>query len=230
MGAEFSIEEPGTLANAKAVLFVDDCYGEVFELHGFLDQSLSPDDQLEGPAGDAGQKFAALRGWQAAEEQAALDAAVFQEFFEGLPVLSREDFCGGHQHGLLTGCDRGQHRINGDGRLSGADIGLQQAVHGLLQFQVTDDILHSGVLAVGHAKIEQSADTRIDASGDINGDGFQALCHPSAQSQAQLKFEEVIQQDASAGVFPLLPALGNMQAAQGGGKFRKLVSRAEVEW
>jgi hypothetical protein len=222
--------ESGALANAEAVLFVDDGDPEACEPDGVLDECLSADDELHGAIGDATEEFATSGGGESAEEQTAGDPAGAEELIECFPVLCGEDFGGGHEDCLSTGGDGSEQCVDGDGGFSGADIGLEEPVHGLRSVKISDDLTNGFVLSGGEAEVEQAADAGIDLGGDGDGSGLELAGGVSAKCEPQLEFEEIVEEHAVSGLFPLGAILGDMEGADGGGKFREFVLLAEVDW
>jgi len=211
------------------VLFVDDGDAQAGEPDGVLDECLCADDELHGAFGDSAEEFAASGGGESAEEQAAGDPAGAEELIERFPVLSGEDFGGGHKNGLSAGGDGSEQCVDSDGGFSGADIGLEEPVHGLRSVEISDDLANGFVLSGGEAEAEQSADAGIDLGGDGDWSGLELSGGVSAKCEAQLEFEEIVEEHAVSGLFPLGAILGDMEGADGGGEFREFVLLAEVD-
>jgi hypothetical protein len=145
-------------------------------------------------------------------------------------VLRGEHFGGGHEDGLSTGGDGSEQCVDGDGGFSRTDIGLKEPVHGLRAVEIGGDLTNRFVLSGGEAEVEQAADAGIDLGGDREGSGLELTGGMSAECESQLEFEEIIEEDAVAGLFPLGAVCGQVQGADGGGEFRELVLLAEVDW
>ena len=69
------------------------------------------------------------RALVAAGEEVEADAGGLGERGEGEEVLAGEDLGRGHHRRLAAGLDGGEHGEEGDQRLAGADVALEQAVH-----------------------------------------------------------------------------------------------------
>jgi hypothetical protein len=138
-------------------------------------------------------------------------------------VLRGKDFGGGHEYGLATGGDCGEHRVDGNGRLTGADVGLQEPVHGLWQCKVIHDLLDCLVLARCEAEFKEPPDAGVDLSGHGDGRGEQPARGLAAQGESELKFEEVVEEHAATAGFPLGAVWGDVQSADGCGELRELV-------
>ena len=63
-------------------------------------------------------------------------------------MLTREDFGRRHQRGLRAGFDGAEHGEEGDERLAGADVALQQAQHALRRRHVGVDLAERGDLRI----------------------------------------------------------------------------------
>lgn len=223
IGGVFVAGETGALADAEAVLFVDDGDTEFGEADAVLDECLGADYELDGTVGDAGGEFAAAGGGETAEEQAAVDAAGGEELVDGFPVLCGEHFGGGHEDGLPAGSDGGEHGVNSDGGFAGADVSLKEPVHGLVQSEVACDVVGSLVLSRGKAEVEQATDAGVDLSGDGDGGGGEPSSGLAAERKSELEFEEVIEEDTVSGGFPLGAGFGEVQCTEGFCEFRELV-------
>ena len=223
IGGVFAAGKASALADAEAVLFVDDGDAKFGEADAVLDECLGADDELDGAIGDAGGEFAATGGGETAEEQAAVDAAGGEELVDGFPVLGGEHFGGGHENGLSAGGDGSEHGVDGDGGFASADVGLQEPVHGLVQSQVVSDFVGGLVLSGGEAEVEEAADAGVDLSSDGDGGSGESASGLAAKCESDLEFEEVIEEDALAGGFPLFAGFREMQCAEGFGEFRELV-------
>jgi hypothetical protein len=62
----------------------------------------------------------------------------------------------------MSGCDGSQQCIDGDGCFSGANVCLQQSMHGLLKLQVTAQILNRLILPAGESEAEETSDAGVD--------------------------------------------------------------------
>ena len=94
--------DDGALFDAEFVLFVDDDEGEGFELDRFGEECVGADDEVEGAVGEFGEDFLAVGAGDGAGEEGEIYFFAFEEFGEGDVVLFGEDFCGGHEGGLMA--------------------------------------------------------------------------------------------------------------------------------
>ncbi len=69
-------------------------------------------------------------------------------------MLSRQDLCGGHERGLLTCFDSGQHGEQSHHCLATADVPLQQAQHPVGRSHVRLDFRQCRLLRGGERKGE----------------------------------------------------------------------------
>ena len=123
------LAEVHALADAEAVLLVDDGEAEVGEGDVLLEEGVGADDD-RGLAGGEGRELGrALAALVAAGQEVEADAGGLGEGREGEEVLAGEDLGRGHHRRLAAGLDGGEHGEEGDQGLAGADVALQQAVH-----------------------------------------------------------------------------------------------------
>ena len=121
--------EVHALADAEAVLLVDDGEAEVAEGDVGLEERVGADEDGDLAGGEGGELGGALGALVAAGQQVEADAGGLGERRERVEVLAGEDLGRRHQRRLAAGLDRGEHGEQRDQRLAGADVALQQAVH-----------------------------------------------------------------------------------------------------
>ena len=63
-------------------------------------------------------------------------------------MLFGEDLGGGHEGGLAAGLDGEEHGGEGDEGLPGADVALEEAVHGAVGFEVGADLADGAFLCI----------------------------------------------------------------------------------
>ena len=117
------------LADAEAVLLVDDHQAQLRELHRVLDQRVGADHQLRLARFDQRGGGQLVLFLQAAGQPGDLDAERLHPRGDLAEVLVGQDFGRRHQRGLVAAVDRlrrGQRRDHG---LAAADVALQQALH-----------------------------------------------------------------------------------------------------
>ncbi len=154
LGAQF-----GALFHAEAVLLVDDGQLQILELHGLFNDGMRADHDLDVAPGKALANGVLFGFGSVANQQADLlgaqDAgASGQEPRKGGVVLLGQDAGRRHDGGL--GSMRGDHGggQGGDDGLAGADVTLQQAVHGLAGIKVRADLGDGAGLGGGEGKRE----------------------------------------------------------------------------
>jgi len=158
-GVAFGFEN-GALANAEAMLLVDDDQAEVGEFDVFLNQRLRADGEVDGAVRQLlADRFAGAFG--AAGEELDANGRVAQEIGESEIMLLREDFGGREDGGLHPIGNRDQHCIERDDRLARADIALKQAVHRLAGLEIFEYFKDRGFLGIGEGERKSAADSLV---------------------------------------------------------------------
>ena len=114
------------LLDAKAMLLVDDCDGEVGELDVTLDQRMCADGQVRGAVRPLGADL--LRADRAGQQHAR-GRRVRAERLDRQKVLFGEGLGRRHQRSLPAVLDRTQECVERDDGLARADVALQQPLH-----------------------------------------------------------------------------------------------------
>ncbi len=171
------LAQASPLADAEPVLLVDDDEPKALEERRGLEDGVRPDHQLRASRGHRGQGGAPRRASLAAREEHRLERRPRQARGDGPRVLLREQFCRREQHGLqAVGHDDhcGQER---DHRLAGADVALEEAVHGRGALQVVHDLLQRVALPGRERKRQHLARQRADGIGDLDAVRLGRLGH-----------------------------------------------------
>ncbi len=168
MGIGTGLFERSALADAEAVLLVDDDKAETFKLCFAIDDRLSANDEVDVTSGEFLLRFFSLFGREAAAKECHAYFAASQKFFQRAQVLAGENFGRGHQRGLRTVGDGQQHGVDGDDGFAAADVALQQAVHRDGAGHVGGDFVDRLALRGGKWEGEQACDAGVDFRG-----GFQ---------------------------------------------------------
>ena len=143
------------VADAEALLLVDDEQAEVLELEVFATEcAWVPMRMSTLPVGSAFENFLLLLGGAEARDHLDVDGKFGEAALEAFEVLEAEHG-GGREHGdllaILHGLEGGAH---GDLGLAVADVAAEQAVHGLRGFHVGLDVGDGGELVVGLVEVE----------------------------------------------------------------------------
>ena len=117
-----------------------------------LEEGVGADDD-RGLAGGEGRELGgALAALVAAGQEVEADAGRLGEGREGEEVLAGEDLGRGHHRRLAAGLDGGEHGEEGDQRLAGADVALEEAVHAVRRGHVGGDLGDGAGLGAGRAR------------------------------------------------------------------------------
>ncbi len=118
------------------MLLVDDDQAQIREFDFLLDEGVGPDDQLGIALGNvaAGLTFAIF--FHRSGEQNNAIAGVFENAASGKIMLLGENLGRCHQRDLIAIFDGDDGGFEGDDRLAGSDITLQQASHRRRLFHV----------------------------------------------------------------------------------------------
>ncbi len=143
------------VADAEALLFVDDEQAEVLELEvSSTGWRWVPMRMSTLPAAAFSRMSFLLFGGAEAGDHLDVDGEVGEAALEGLVVLEGEDGGGGEDGDLLAvlhGFEGGAH---GDFGFAVADVAAEQAVHGLGGLHVGLDVGDGGDLVVGLVEVE----------------------------------------------------------------------------
>ncbi len=191
--------EGGALGDAEAVLFVDDGEGEAFELDRLGEERVGADEDVDLAGGEAAEDVGAGGAGDGAGEHFESDARAREERGEGALVLLGEDFGRGHDGGLMAGGDGLEHGADRDGGFAGADVALEQAIHGCGAGEVAGDLADGLLLAAGEREGQAGADVFFDPGVPLERRGEQAGAEPgAAEGDADLQEEEFVVGEAAA--------------------------------
>ena len=122
--------EVHALADAEAVLLVDDGEAEVVEGHVGLEEGVGADQDRGVAVGERARACAARSApLSRPVSRSRRTPAASASGRERVVVLAGEDLGRGHQRRLAAGLDGGEHGEERDQGLAGADVALEQAVH-----------------------------------------------------------------------------------------------------
>ena len=142
------------MADAEALLLVDDEQAEVLELEIFRQHGMGADEDVDLSGGGLLQDRGSLLRGAEAREHLDDDGEVCEAALEALEVLEGEDRSGreyGDLLAVLHGLEGGAH---GDLGLAVTDIAAEQAVHGLRGLHVVLDVGDGGDLVFGLVEVE----------------------------------------------------------------------------
>ena len=116
------------------------------------------------PAAEAIEQVLARAPLLAPREQGNAQTGLLGERRNRFHVLAREHFRGRHERRLRAGFDRDRHGEQGDDRLAGADVALQQPQHAPRRRHIGLDLAHGLALRARQREGERVGDRRADAS------------------------------------------------------------------
>ena len=132
----------GPLAHAEAVLFIGDHQSQVMEHGAVRQQGVGPHRQIDFAGSKLLPNQPLFLGGHGAGEQRHPDAHWLKNLAEGLKMLLRQDFRGGHQCALLAVLGGAVSRRGGYHSLAAAHVALDQPVHGAAFAEIRQNFLH----------------------------------------------------------------------------------------
>ena len=102
-------------------------------------------------------------------------------------MLCCENFGRRHERCLIAILDGHEHRLQGDNRLSRADVPLQQTPHGIGRTHVGHDFAKGALLCGGGMKRQDLADGAADLVAGLEGDAGTFAHAAALQFKAELE-------------------------------------------
>jgi hypothetical protein len=144
-------------------------------------------------------------------------------------VLAGEDLGGRHDRGLVPGSDRDQARVQGDERLAGTDVALQEQVHRRRATHRRPDLLHRPKLRLRrlerHRVEQRLRERRLRLVPHALGLRRQP---PLAKAHAELEDEQLVELQARARVVQLAVVGREVDVADRGVEIRKSFHREDL--
>ena len=136
------------VADAEALLLVDDDEAEIFEFNVLLQQAVRADDKVGAAVAHCGEGLADLRGRAVAVEQMDVHGEAEKALHRGLVVLLGQNRRRHQKRRLFAVEDALHDRAQRDFGLAVTDVAAEQAVHRLLLFHVRLDLLNAAELVI----------------------------------------------------------------------------------
>ena len=210
------------------MLLVDDHGAEAGEVDGVLDQRMGADHDVDRTVGEPGEHLLAVGTGDAVREQFDPQRPITEQVarvrhahaFEQRPhpgrMLFGQDFRGGHQRCLMTALHRHHHRVDRDHGLARTDVALQQPVHRVRCGHVGFDLCDGALLGAGQRIRQCVEEPRHQIAAEFVGDAALVALHCSfAKNQHQLDPEELIEGEASTGLFLVADRLRQVDVREG---------------
>ncbi len=165
--------EGGALADAEAMLLVDDRQAEARELDRLADDGVRADDDLGHSPADRVVDLPLPGRRERSGQELGANAQPVEQRREAGVVLAGEDLGRRHQHGLPAGADRRGQAHGGDRGLPAADVALEQAPHRPFRRQVGHDRVDRRPLVAGQVE-RKGVDDLVDRLGADHDRGRRA--------------------------------------------------------
>ena len=227
---ERALAQGVALGHAEAVLLVDDDEPQEGHLDGLGQQGVRAHDDDRLPGGELGEDPAAGGGGRGAGQQVDAGGALgpaehasarqwAQERAERGVVLGGEDLGGGEQGRLAAAPDDLQHGAQGHERLAGADVALEEALHGHGRVERGGELGADPLLPGGQCEGQGGVEVGAQGVGPWHGPGDGGagrLVLGAAPGQGRLEDEGLLVAQAAARGPPLPGVLGPVDPAVGG--------------
>ena len=234
------VTQGGPLLDAEPVLLVNHHHTQGAELHALLDDGVGADEHVHSPGqqlasdpspfagrGMAGQQVD-LQGSVAEQGRRIGDRHLVEQTGDRGVVLLGEDLRGNHDGRLVPSLHGGQHRRHGHHGLPGADVSLEEPVHGGRPGQVGEDLAHDPVLCSSHPEsqpgtelVQERRHPHVVRDADRG-----ALQVHLALDEGQLDAQEFVEHEAATGLAHLVERPGSVDGLIGLGPPHKAVALA----
>ena len=212
------------------MLLVDDGQAEALELDRLLDEGVRPHAdgggaRCGGPPARPGAR--ARAGRRTATRPMSPSGSTRAR--ERPEVLLGEDLGRRHEHRLASGLHGRQERHHGHDRLAGADVALQEPVHGHRAREVRPDLGPDALLR-GRERERQrrAAAAPTSAPGGASGRPCSRACRRRFEREAHLQHEEVLEGESAAGRLHVVQLLGEVHGSVGRGHGQEVPPAAEL--
>ncbi len=201
------------VADAEALLLVDDEEAEVAELDVFGEDAVGAGDDIDGSVGDARKHGLGVFGSDETAEHFDASGEGSETAFEGFVVLEAENGGGSEDGDLFSVAESFEGGAHRDFGFAEADIAAEQAVHGVLAFHVALDVARGVELVLGFGVFEGVLELALPAAvaGELESAGHAAL---------GVEFEQLVGHVAHFGLdarFGALPTDASEFVERGGG-------------
>ena len=144
-------------------------------------------------------------------------------------MLLREHLGGRQQRGLAAGVDDAQHRAEGDERLAGADLALEQPVHRVRLGEVVRDLLADLALPVGQRERQPLVERHLERPVAAGARGRAELAErPAAAGEHELGDQGLLEPEPVLRPRHLVPPVGGVDPVEGGEHVEHVVRLAHA--
>ena len=188
-------------ATPELVLLIHHRHPQPREVHAFLDQGLGADDQFHRAGFDAcPQVLPPFVGVSRPVNNCRSTRLCRRAVWTVCQCWLARTSVGAISAACLPWATAVSMAYRANDRLAGADVRLQQAVHGGLAGEVGGDLFDGVVLAAGELEREQPADAGVDLGAHRQRRGPPAAPpQPPPQGDAELELEQVVEQAPAGG-------------------------------
>src|SRR5262245_22422111 len=139
-----------------------------------------------------------------AGQQSAGDPEPAAELLDGEEVLLGERLRRCHQRPLVAVLDPTEQRVQRDRRLPGADVALEQPLHGRRKGEVTVDVGDRALLVLGQLEGQRSPVAIEQPAGLTERRRDLLLALARASRQPELEQEQLVEREAASALLRLL--------------------------
>ena len=196
------------LLDAEAVLLVDDGDGEIREVHLALDERVRADRDPDVAGGDELVHRSSLARGDARGEEGDAHPELDAQRLERQEVLLGERLGRGHQSALPTRLHRAQERVQRNRRLAGADVALEQSLHGRRPAEVGVDLGDHLLLRLGEREGQHLAVARRQGARGRKRLGDERLALDRASPERELERDELVEREPAARLLRVVLSAG----------------------
>jgi len=158
------------LIHSETVLLVDHDVRKVVENHGIFEERVSADEEDRFALFEACKKCRAFGRRGFARQSRDVEAAS-KNFHSVAIVLIGQNFSRCHEHGLSTFGQNATRTEKRDGRFTGADVALDEAVHWMGLREVREDLVDRFLLVAREFERQKFFERKHPVSAAVGAEG-----------------------------------------------------------
>ncbi len=194
------LAQKAALANAEAVLFVDDPQPQPTELDPLLEDGMSADHQVDASVADLLQHFRLFPGRSRTGEQNRAQAELRQPVTELQVVLFCQDFGWSDHCHLGIVLDGQQSGHEGNDRFAAPHVPLHQTVHRMGRHQILLDLPQHPALGIGQTIREHLRQRPGIAVGNLKREALLEHHPTPSEGKAKLQEEKLVVNQSTPGL------------------------------